>query len=100
MTYSGGVANPGAAAGNDGEVGTINSTGAIAGAGAGMTQAEKAAALGTTMAIDVTKSYHGTRGVIEPARALSVRQYRREAGRFPSLRNTYLREAPDGPLCQ
>jgi hypothetical protein len=61
--YTGGVANVGAAAGNDGETGTANMT-----TGRGVawnTQAEKAAAIGTTMAVDVTKSYQGTRGAIE-----------------------------------
>jgi hypothetical protein len=65
VTYTGGVANVGAAAGNGGETGTINSTSATRGLGWN-TQAEKAAAIGTTMAVDVTKSYHGTRGAIEP----------------------------------
>jgi len=65
VAFSGGVANQGAAAGNDGEVGTIASTTASSGQG-WTTQAEKAAAIGTTMAVDVTKSYHGTRGAIEP----------------------------------
>ena len=65
VTYTGGVANVGAAAGNDGETGTINSTTASRGQGWN-TQAEKAAAIGTTMAVDVTQDYHGSRGVIAP----------------------------------
>lgn len=67
VTYTGGVANLGAASPNSGEVGTITSTTASRGQG-WMTQAEKAVALGTTMAIDVAKSYSGngtTRGAIE-----------------------------------
>jgi hypothetical protein len=63
ITYNGGVANQGAAAGNDGEVGTINSSDPSRGQGWN-TQAEKAAVIGTTMAVDVTKSYQGTRGAI------------------------------------
>lgn len=67
VSYTGGVANQGANAGNGGEVGTINSTSASRGQ-AWNTQAEKATALGTTMAVDVGKSYEaGARGAIEPA---------------------------------
>ena len=64
VTYTGGVANTGAAAGNNGEVGTANSTSPTSGQGWN-TQNEKATALGTTIAVDVTKSYHGTRGKVE-----------------------------------
>ena len=66
ITYNGGVANVGAAAGNDGETGTINSTDVSRGQGWN-TQAEKAAAIGTTMAVDVTQDYHGSRGIIAPS---------------------------------
>jgi hypothetical protein len=66
ITYTGGVANVGAAAGNDGETGTINSSDASRGQGWN-TQAEKAAAIGTTMAVDVTQDYHGSRGIIAPS---------------------------------
>lgn len=65
ITYNGGVANVGAAAGNGGETGTINSSETSRGQ-AWNTQEEKAAVIGTTMAVDVGKSYHGTRGAIEP----------------------------------
>jgi hypothetical protein len=67
ITYTGGVANQGSNAGNDGEVGTINSTSPTRGL-PWNTQAEKAAYIGTTMAKDVTKSY-GTnpRGPLAPS---------------------------------
>lgn len=65
VAFSGGAANAGAAAGNGGEVGTIAST-TVSRGQPWTNQAEKAAAIGTTMAVDVTKSYHGTRGDIEP----------------------------------
>lgn len=64
ITYTGGAANVGAAAGNGGETGTINSSDTSRGQGWN-TQTEKAAAIGVTMAVDVTKDYHGTRGDIE-----------------------------------
>jgi hypothetical protein len=64
VTYTGGVANQGAASNNNGEVGTINSTDPSRGQ-AWNTQNEKATALLTTIAVDVGKSYHGTRGKIE-----------------------------------
>lgn len=61
--FTGGVANQGAASDNNGEVGTATMT--TARGQAWNTQAEKATALGTTIAPDVGKSYHGTRGAIE-----------------------------------
>lgn len=66
VAFSGGVANQGANAGNDGETGTATSTNPSRGQ-TWNTQAEKAVAIGTTMAVDVTRSY-GTnaRGNIEP----------------------------------
>lgn len=63
VVYTGGAANVGAAAGNGGETGTINCTN---GAAVPATQTAKATALGVTQAVDVTKSYHGTRGSIKP----------------------------------
>lgn len=67
VTYTGGVANVGANAGNGGETGTINQTGPAFGP---QTQADRAAAAnltpGTIQAVDVTKDYHGTRGATEP----------------------------------
>jgi hypothetical protein len=67
VTYTGGVANTGAAAGNAGETGTINQTGP---AMAPLTQAAKLTAgnltPGTIQAVDITKSYHGTRGSLAP----------------------------------
>jgi hypothetical protein len=48
VSYTGGAANEGAASDNTGEHGTANATG------------------DTTIAVDVGKSYHGTRGAIEP----------------------------------
>lgn len=65
VTYIAGAAYQGKDADNNGETGTATSTGASRGQ-AWNTQNEKAAALGTTMAQDVGKSYAaGTRGKIE-----------------------------------
>jgi hypothetical protein len=65
ITYYDGAANEGATADNAGEHGTANSTAPSRGVGWNH-QEGKAAALGLGMAVDVTKSYHGTRGAIEP----------------------------------
>jgi hypothetical protein len=62
--FTGGTPNLGATSDNNGETGTAAMTNAR-----GQpwdTQAAKATALGTTIAPDVGKSYHGTRGAIEP----------------------------------
>jgi hypothetical protein len=66
VTYTGGVANQGSNAGNDGEVGTINSTSPTRGV-AWNTQGEKETVLGMPIAFDITKSY-GTnaRGPLAP----------------------------------
>ena len=74
-----GAANVGAAAGNAGETGTLsvsrNSDTPYADTGAytPQTQTDKLAAgnlsPGTIQAVDITKSYHGTRGTIEPFKA-------------------------------
>jgi hypothetical protein len=64
--WIGGTANVDADADNDGETGLITVSVTWA-APYWTTQAMKAAALGTTMAVDVTKSYGaGARGDIEP----------------------------------
>jgi hypothetical protein len=84
-TYIPGAAYQGAAADNNGETGTATTTGASRGQ-AWNTQNEKAAALGTTMAQDVGKSYQaGTRGKIENyepyPNAAGARPYRAPAYR-------------------
>lgn len=64
--FNGGTANQGAASGQNGETGTANVTNDWG----PKTQAERAAGAnltpGTTIAPDVGKSYHGTRGTVEP----------------------------------
>jgi hypothetical protein len=71
VTFSGNAAIVGAAAGNNGETGTPNST-----TGASVpytTQGAKATALGKTIAPDVGVSYHGTRGAIYPDQPYPVK---------------------------
>lgn len=73
IQYGDGAAYQGADATNDGEMGTLsvayNADPEYEATDLGYapkTQAVKAAALGTTIAPDVTKSYAGERGTIEP----------------------------------